>query len=86
MTGKIEKYSKEELLERIKELEELERVPPKQLDRMEEDKIRRCCVEYIEGLSKKEYQSENHKQYIFESALEAVYGKDVWEWVNKMYE
>jgi len=43
--------------------------------------LTRICNEYINGLAGG-YQIKDGEHYIFETAIEAVYGKDVWDWVN----
>ncbi len=42
------------------------------------------CQSYIGQLAEKEpYADEKLRQYIFEAAMAAVFGKDVWVWVKK---
>ena len=41
------------------------------------------CVGYIDLLDMDEYEPKNYQHYIYEAAIEAVYGPDVWKWINK---
>ena len=42
------------------------------------------CQEYLDYLTSEEYHEDNDlEHFIFESAMEAVFGKDVWEYINK---
>lgn len=43
------------------------------------------CVEYIDSISNNEVGSihKNIEICIFEAAMEGVFGKDVWEWIDR---
>jgi hypothetical protein len=42
------------------------------------------CSSYISQLAEKEpYADEKLRQYVFEAAMELVFGKEVWTWVKK---
>jgi hypothetical protein len=40
------------------------------------------CQGYIDDLEKWGYVDERYKQWMFETAMQAVFGNDVWEWTN----
>jgi hypothetical protein len=40
------------------------------------------CKEYLEEIKENRYADSDTKHYIFEVALEAVYGKSIWEYVR----
>ena len=41
------------------------------------------CQEYLDYLTSEEYHEDNDREhFIFESAMEAVFGRDVWEYIN----
>lgn len=39
------------------------------------------CAEYIKQLSTLGYSDEDLKDYVFEAAVEAIYGQNIWDWV-----
>lgn len=42
------------------------------------------CQEYIDNLFKGEYfDRDDYQHYIYEEALKALYGKDIFNWINK---
>lgn len=45
--------------------------------------VKMLCTDYIQGASEG-YVDEDTKQYIFEATLKAFYGKNVFDWVNKV--
>jgi len=46
--------------------------------------LRDVCIEYIDFIDGDDYHEDNdYAHYIFEAALETVYGKNVWNWINK---
>ena len=83
----LSKISKEELKEEIekREKEEEEREKPLPLPMIDQDftQVIKLCESYINDLDKDGWVDEDMDHYIFEAAMEAVYGKSVWEWINK---
>jgi recombinational DNA repair protein (RecF pathway) len=45
------------------------------------DGLRSACAKYIKNLAEG-CHDEDDAHYVFEAALEMLYGADVWEWVN----
>ncbi len=43
----------------------------------------KLCQSYIDQLDKEKYVDDDLEHYIFEAAIAACFGKDVWKWVNK---
>lgn len=43
----------------------------------------KMCESHIASIAEKGYADEDDKNYIFECALSAIYGKDIWNWYNK---
>lgn len=77
-----------ELKRRQAELEQEEKEQaiaekPKQLEIANLDSLRKICQEYIDELDSKEFVDEDYDNYIYEVALECIFGKDVWKWINK---
>lgn len=44
--------------------------------------LRTLCQDYIDTLSKNQFIDDEEDHYIFEAAMEAIFGKNVWEYVN----
>lgn len=44
-------------------------------------KLESACEEYLDALDNED-SAHKLKNFVFESALELVYGPNVWEWVN----
>lgn len=46
-------------------------------------KLISVCEEYLDFLESDDYYEDNdYDHYIYEAALEALYGEDVWLWIN----
>ena len=41
------------------------------------------CAGYIAELAKANHEPKDSREYIFEAAIEAIYGEKVWQWINK---
>lgn len=47
-------------------------------------KLEKTCQEYIDMIaSHKHYDLNDMEHYIFEAALEMLFGESVWDWVNE---
>ncbi len=57
---------------------------PKQLETVDLQKLRKICQDYINFIDNDEKYSEDndYDHHIFEVAMETVFGKDVWNFVN----
>jgi len=43
----------------------------------------KLCQSHIDDMEGDDYNSDNDdKEYIYEAAIEAVFGKNVWPWIN----
>ena len=53
-------------------------------DKMDIDALRDICQDYIDFIDNdEEYHEDNKfKSYIFEIAVELIFGKDIWEFIN----
>lgn len=50
------------------------------------EKVLEACKEYIDFLDSEDYHEDgidNYEHNIFEKSLEAIYGEDVFDWVNE---
>jgi len=52
---------------------------PTKLNNPDFKDLAKICVEYVRSKN----PDEDLKEYIFEAALEAVYGKDIWKYINE---
>lgn len=41
------------------------------------------CKSVMSGIEKNGYMEDDDRQYVYESAMGAVFGKDVWVYINK---
>ena len=57
---------------------------PKQLENVDLAKLRTICQDYIDFIDNdKEYCEDNdYDHQIFETAMETIFGEDVWKFVN----
>jgi glycosyltransferase involved in cell wall biosynthesis len=58
---------------------------PNQLNQVNLDELRKICQEYVDFVDSDDeyYEDNNFDQYIFEKAMMALYGKDVFDWINE---
>jgi hypothetical protein len=56
-------------------------VPP--LEDIDYSKVKKECEVHIQEIADGKVDTDA-EHWIYEAAMEAVYGKDVWNWVNKM--
>jgi hypothetical protein len=81
----LERYDTSELKA---ELERRKRIDHKPIPyaSMSEDKledIRQMCINYVDGLAKNSYSPGDLEHYVFEAAMEATFGVEVWKWINE---
>lgn len=48
------------------------------------ESLMNICGEYLTEVEKGESEDSDTPHFIFETALECVYGKEVWEWIREM--
>jgi len=80
----LDQFSDGELEAEVKRREKIRNAPPEPLsdEEINWNIVREAAVEYIQLVdeNKRVDQSEH---FIFEGVIMAVYGKDVWNWVNE---
>lgn len=82
--GDLEQYSAEDLqaeLER-REKAERERAKPKPLDNPDWASVLKECQWYIDECHAHGYEPKDSRHYIYASTIAAIYGPDVWDWIN----
>ena len=79
----LEDYNTEELLAEIKKREKGEEVGfPKEITH-DFTKLIENVKDYMKYVASDEYHEDNDwNHYIFEVAIESIYGKGVWEWIS----
>ena len=57
---------------------------PKQLETVDLQKLIEICQDYINFIDNDEkyHEDNDYDHYIFEVAMETVFGKDVWKFIN----
>ena len=57
---------------------------PKQLDEIDLQQLREIVQDYIDFVDSDDYCEDNdYSQYIAETAIQTIFGKEVWEFINK---
>lgn len=83
----LSEYSAEELQSELKRRNEFVESPvqeplPQPMNNPSYDLLHTMCVDYVKSVAEDKVD-DDHSHYIFEAAIEAVYGKDIWDWINK---
>lgn len=78
----IEKFSTQELQAEIERRERS--TPPRMLDKPDLRRLKYTLQEYMDFVFSDEYYSDNdYRHYIYEDALKAFYGEDIFDEINK---
>jgi hypothetical protein len=56
---------------------------PQPLIILDSSSIKEMCVDYIKTIQKEGREPKDFKEYLYEEALKAVFGDDVFEWINE---
>ena len=81
---KITKLSTKELEEELairKARAEAEQAP-KPIPNPNFNSVRNLCIDHVKNLANGG-SHEDSTQYIYEAAMECIFGRSVWDWVNK---
>lgn len=83
----LKMYSDEELVKELERREVAKKLPnapiPMESEEMNIEMLRDLCIEVIQNIDQLGYYEEDYKQYIFEQAMVSVYGKNIFEYINK---
>ena len=60
-----------------------EAAKPRQIENPDLTKLRRICQEYIDCKDTSAYCDDDFGHWIYEAALMAFFGKDVFSWINE---
>lgn len=57
---------------------------PQQLPSLDFSPLIKICQDYINDLAREGYADDDYDHYIYETAIECVFGEDVWSWINSV--
>lgn len=86
--GNLSECSTRELIEELEKRniqKELTDSAPKQLENKNFAQVIAQCQSHIDDMCNENYCDDNdNEHWIYEAAMEAVFGKDVWNWINNI--
>ena len=65
------------------ELEKRKLPKPSLLKSIDQSKLIKLCQSYIDQLDHNGSEDDDSEHYIFEAAIEMLFGKTAWKWINK---
>lgn len=82
----IEQFTNAELQAELKrrEYQAIDLAKPQAVAKPDLTDLRQTCQAYIDAVAMRDYVDEDLPHYIFEAAMIALYGKDVFSWINRM--
>lgn len=85
--SQLEKLQKQkvEIENKIKNLEKIGGRPVRQ-DSINWKPVLELAESYVHDLDEEGYVDDDMEHYIKEAVLEAVFGEDVWKWINSLNE
>ena len=79
----IRRYKETELKAELDRRKKRRDLMPQPLENVDFKKVKALCIAYIEAVEKNRCVKESEKQSIITASMEAVYGKEVWKWINE---
>ncbi len=79
----LDQFSDDELRGEVGRREKIRNAPPPPLEEIDWSIVKNLALDYI-SIIERNTKAGDIKHYVFEAVIQAVYGKDVWEWVNKI--
>lgn len=77
----LSKFTAEELKAELKNREKKAKFArPVMLDNPDYTSLRTCIAAGIEKMIEDEFEDEDFSHFVYEAAIEAVYGKEYWTW------
>lgn len=80
----IDDFSDDELEEVLKQRKQKAYAKPTRLKEIDFGSLIELCQEYVDDLEKHGYVDDDVSHYIFEAAMQSVFGFGVWDWINRM--
>lgn len=78
----LENYSIEQLEKELEKRKHEKNKKPEMLINLDFSFLVKVCQEYIDN-THENYYEEDLQHYIFEEAMKACYGKDIFNWINE---
>lgn len=79
----LEKYTDEELRAEMDRREKEKDKKPEPKEEIDWSKLIECVKEGVTILDEEGYEQNDFEHYVFEAAMTAVYGDEIWDWWNK---
>lgn len=73
----------DELKAELERRKKIERSPPAPLPNPDFSGLRQMIIEMVANAAVSQCMDEDADHYVYEAAIEAVYGKSFWAWRNK---
>lgn len=82
---KLQDFSEAELEEELSSRKEVQRKSDKpcMIENPDYEALRNLCQNYIDDLYVHSWVGDDYAHYIFEAAMTTLFGKKVWDWINK---
>lgn len=87
----LKKLSEDQLVNLAKECNRLLKLKkefknniPQPLEKPNFDKLIETCNDILKEIYEHKYDRDDNQYYIYEAALEAIYGKKVFDWIREM--
>ena len=84
MSNVLKRFTAEELKAELalRAVEE-EVKKPQKLENMDFSSLIKTVEGYIDRVDANKFEDDDDSHYIFEAAVEAIYGHDIWEWIKQ---
>jgi len=79
----LKKVSDEELEAELERRKKVKNAPPVPLDQPNFEPLRKMIIEGTRESIENESEDDDFSHYVYEAAMDAVYGKNFWVWRNK---
>jgi len=79
----LSKFSDEELQAELERRAKDGDPLPKPLEKPDFKRLAKLVVEGVEEAHEEKYEDDDFEHFVYEAAMEAVYGKGFWAWRNK---
>jgi len=80
----LKEYSEKELQQELNDRKQRKQDTPTPVEEPDYSDVFASAVEYITELSETGSEPKDYPQYVFETVMEAVYGKNVWDYINEI--
>ena len=82
VTQRVSELTDEQLAAELARRKKLKAETPTPLATPNFDAVIATVKEYIDSLAKRGEEPKDCKQWMFEAAVEAVYGREIWQWIS----